>query len=265
MDNSSNDIVDFTNNYISPNYQAVGLTRQFPSLCFYKELLFEFIRAGIKARGGKYTPADWVKSSKKILKYLEVVGVKISIDGIENILQTKGPCVFVGNHMSSLETFILPGIVQPFKDTTFVVKKSLLKVPCLGNVLKARNPIALDRTNPREDLVKVLEEGTASLQSGRSVIVFPQSKRSLALDEKQFNSIGVKLAKRAGVPVIPLALRTDAWGMSSSFIKDFGVINPNLPVYFSFGKALYIEEGNGKKEQEELISFIRAKLQSWNI
>ena len=33
-----------------------------------------------------------------------------------------GPAVIVGNHMSTLETFALPGLVVPFKPLTFVVK-----------------------------------------------------------------------------------------------------------------------------------------------
>jgi len=33
-------------------------------------------------------------------------------------------CVFIGNHMSILETFVLPCLIQPHRDVTFVVKES---------------------------------------------------------------------------------------------------------------------------------------------
>ena len=93
-----------------------------------------------------------------------------------------------------------------------MVKESLLKYPFFGPVLGSREPIVVGRSNPREDLVAVLEGGEARLKQGRSVIVFPQSTRSSVFDPAHFNTIGVKLAKRAGVPVIPVALKTDAWG-----------------------------------------------------
>ena len=56
----------------------------------------------------------------------------------------------------------------------------------------------------------VLEGGKQRLQKGISIIVFPQTTRTVRFEPENFNSIGVKLAQRAKVPIIPLALRTDA-------------------------------------------------------
>ena len=44
-----------------------------------------------------------------------------------------------------------------------------------------------------------------------SVLIFPQTTRELFFDPKKFNTLGIKLAKRAKVPVIPIAVKTDAW------------------------------------------------------
>ena len=52
-----------------------------------------------------------------------------------------------------------------------------------------------------------------SLKKIISVWVFAQTTRELLLDPKKFNTLGIKLAKRARVPVIPVAVKTDAWGM----------------------------------------------------
>jgi len=46
-----------------------------------------------------------------------------------------------------------------------------------------------------------------------SVLIFPQTTRDLRFDPNKFNTLGIKLAKRAKVPVIPVAVKTDAWGM----------------------------------------------------
>ncbi|MBW2177934.1 MAG: hypothetical protein JRH03_13480, partial [Deltaproteobacteria bacterium] len=52
-----------------------------------------------------------------------------------------------------------------------------------------------------------------SLQRNVSVLVFPQTTRGLRFDPDKFNTLGIKLARRAKVPVIPVAVKADAWGV----------------------------------------------------
>jgi hypothetical protein len=49
----------------------------------------------------------------------------------------------------------------------------------------------------------MMDGGLARLKQGISIVVFPQTTRMVDFDASQFNSIGVKLAKKAGVPVVP--------------------------------------------------------------
>ena len=162
--------------------------------------------------------------------------MRIEITGTEHFSRLEGPCVFIGNHMSTLEAFVLPTIIQPLKRVAFVVKKSLVEYPVFGHLMRSRDPIVVGRTNPREDLKAVLEGGAERLRSGISIVVFPQKTRSALFDPAAFNSIGIKLAKRAQVPVVPLALKTDAWG-NGALVKDFGKIDPAKAVHFAFGRA----------------------------
>ena len=90
-----------------------------------------------------------------------------------------------------------------------------------------------------------------------SVLIFPQTTRDLRFDPKKFNTLGIKLAKRAKVPVIPVAVKTDAWGMGK-WAKDFGRFNPSKLVRVSFGEPVHIS-GNDKTEHRSTIDFIRAK------
>jgi 1-acyl-sn-glycerol-3-phosphate acyltransferase len=160
-----------------------------------------------------------------------------------------------------METFLLPGFVQPIRAVTFIVKESLLNYPVFKHVMRSRNPIALTRTNPRQDLKTVMQEGVARLQNSISVIVFPQTTRAHNFDPTQMSSIGVKLAKKAGVPVIPLALKTDCWENGERF-KDFGRINTAKKAYFSFGEPIIVES-KGDVEQEKINNFISDKLDEW--
>jgi 1-acyl-sn-glycerol-3-phosphate acyltransferase len=235
--------------------------RIFPGFSFYARFGSCVCRGSDRARRGHYGDDDWSRNSLEVLHALEAVGVQIEITGTDHFSRLEGPCVFIGNHMSTLEAFVLPTIIQPLKRVAFVVKKSLVEYPIFGHLMRARNPIVVGRTNPREDLKAVLEGGLERLQSGISIVVFPQKTRSALFDPAAFNSIGIKLAKRAQVPVIPLALKTDAWG-NGARLKDFGKIDPAKAVHFAFGEPLWVQ-GTGAAEHQQVVEFVREHLVSW--
>jgi 1-acyl-sn-glycerol-3-phosphate acyltransferase len=61
--------------------------------------------------------------------------------------------------------------------------------------------------------------------------------------------------------VVPLALKTDAWG-NGTWIKDFGRIDPNKAIRFAFGEPMAIT-GNGKQQHEACVNFVRERLEAW--
>ncbi len=232
-----------------------------PGLAFYSRIFTIIFRASAKAKRGRYDDEEWGRSSFATLQALESAGVRFDIAGLEHVAALEGPCVFIGNHISTLETFLLPVILLPFTKITFVVKQSLMDYPVFGHVMRSRDPIAVGRTNAREDLKAVLEGGAARLGTGISLVIFPQTTRVPEFDPKEFNTIGIKLAKRADVPVIPFALKTDAWG-NGRLVKDFGRIDPSRTAHFAFGAPLRVGQ-QGAAEHQAIIRFIVSKLRAW--
>ncbi|MBE0618728.1 MAG: 1-acyl-sn-glycerol-3-phosphate acyltransferase, partial [Proteobacteria bacterium] len=149
-----------------------------PTLAFYPSVFRIVLNASRLARRGAYGDPEWVQSSLAVLRAMEAVGMRLMVEGVDHVRGLRGPAVFVGNHMSTLETFVLPAIVQPVRPVTFVVKEALLTYPVFGPIMRSRDPIAVGRANPREDLKAVLEGGQARLARGISLIVFPQTTRS---------------------------------------------------------------------------------------
>ena len=172
-----------------------------------------------------------------------------------------GPVVYISNHMSTLETMVFPGLIAPFRDLTFVVKDSLVKHPFFGHVMRSRNPIVVGRSNSREDLMTVLNKGMELLAHGISIVIFPQSTRNVVFKPSEFNSLGVKLAGRARVPIVPVAIKTDFW-KNGRMVKELGPIDRSKPIYIEFGEPMSVKS-SGKEENERIIDFISSRLKSW--
>lgn len=247
--------------YHTPEDASSFWGRLFPSFSFYTSFLAQIYFSSRKAKRGVYDDEAWWLSSFKVLQALERTGLQVSISGIEHLQALKTPCVIVGNHMSMMDTVVVPAIVIQEIPMTFIIKESLLDYPVFKHVMRSRNPIALGRKNPREDMKKVFSEGQKRLEQGISVTVFPQTTRGTDFKPKQFNTIGVKLALKAGVPVLPLALKTDAW-TNGNLIKDLGRIHPDVSTHFAFDAPITVQ-GKGKEAHQQIIDFISGKLKSW--
>lgn len=230
-------------------------------------LYFTFKYASLVLRTRKeairkvYDTKAWADSSFEIFRLIERTGGKFHISGMENITKSAEPVLFISNHMSTLETMIFPGIIAPFREVTFVVKESLVNHPLFGDVMRSRNPIVVGRSDPRKDLEAVMNGGMELLKKGISIIIFPQSTRSLEFKPEEFNSIGVKLAKKAGLQVVPIAIRTDYWG-NGKLVKELGPLDRHKPIHIKFGEPFSIR-GNGREENQKIIDFIKSSLKDW--
>lgn len=242
---------------------ALGFKLMFKSRWyFYLRNFGTFIRSGRCAARGKLDKDNQIFYSNDNIRLVEDCGSKVHLRGLDNLRALEGkPAVIIGNHMSLLETASLHAIIREYVDFSFVVKESLLRTAYMKDILNSMKAIGVSRTNPREDLKKVLTEGKRVLSEGRSMIVFPQSTRTRVFDREQFNSIGVKLAKSAGVPVVPMALKTD-FLENGKLIRDLGPLKPEREVYFEFGPAMDIE-GNGQAQQQYVEDFIAAAFERW--
>ena len=228
---------------------------------YYVKLIATLTHASFRARRGLLDYEKWARYSHRILEIVESVGGKVQISGLEAVAHHGGPIVFIANHMSLLETLMLASMVLPFSRITFVIKEELRHYPVVGHIMKGLNLIAVSRQNPREDFKVVMRAGCDFIAGGGSIFIFPQATRSVEFDIHTFNTMGVKVAAKAGVPVVPVAIKTDFQG-NGKFIKDMGPIDPQKTLYFKFGRPLAVE-GNGRRTHERVVEFIAENLKAW--
>jgi 1-acyl-sn-glycerol-3-phosphate acyltransferase len=135
--------------------------------------------------------------------WLRLSGVKVHVRGL-NLLDPKQTYVFVSNHRSYLDTATL--FVYLGRSIGLLAKKELLKVPVLGVGMGFVNVMAIDRTN-RESAIRTTDAATKRIQSGRSFAVFVEGTRAKPGELFPFKKGAFYMAKQAGVPVVPIAIK----------------------------------------------------------
>ncbi len=225
--------------------------------------IFDIIRImGTLGKCGRLDRGNQVRWCSQILKLVEACGARIHLRGLDNLRAMKQqPAVLLGNHMSFLETVTFPAMIHSHMDLTFVIKPSLMKIPFFRYIMIAINAVVITRNNPRQDLQTVLEEGKKRLDAGQSVVIFPQGTRSAEFDPEQFNSIGIKLARRTGYPVIPFAVKTD-FMQNGKYLRNMGPIDRRKDLWMEFAPARPVT-GSGREQHQEIIDFIVDRLKTW--
>src|SRR5829696_5840880 len=135
--------------------------------------------------------------------WLLLSGVRVRVKGLE-LLDPKQAYVFVSNHRSYLDTaamFICTG-----RRIGLLAKKELLKVPVLGVGMGFVNVMAIDRTN-RESAIRTTEAAAQRIKSGVSFAVFVEGTRAKPGELLPFKKGAFYMARQAGVPVVPVAIK----------------------------------------------------------
>ena len=210
---------------------------------------------------GKFDYDKWAAATYASVAFAEKIGGRLKFEGFRERADFDGPVVYVSNHMSTLETMILPVTLLSFNQLSIVIKESLAKMPLVGQAFARLGCIGVTRKNPRADLQTVLNVGADRLKSGNSVLLFPEGTRQDSFDPAKFNSLGAKLAQRSGVPVVPIAIKTD-FLQKGKLWRDFGMVDASRTIHIACG-PLFAPELGAKETHSRCVDFIDGKLKEW--
>ena len=232
---------------------------------FTWSLFFVFPYCAVREFFRSLTTELWAICCFKTVQKSEKFGIKVTADGWENRKDYKGPVVYLSNHMSTLETIMLPPVLLTYGPFNVFVKASLSRLPALKRAAAHMGLIPLGRKSPREDLMQVFNEGVARIKEGRSILIFPQGSRERVFSRKLYSSIGAKLAEKAGVPVMPIAVKTDCEPTrpgGKGWFKDFGTVDPTKEIRLRCGPPI---TGTAKEMHQKVFDWIKAQLEEWGL
>ena len=136
-------------------------------------------------------------------QWLRFSGVHVKVTGLD-LLDPKQTYVFVSNHRSYLDTAAM--FVYTGRRIGLLAKKELLKVPVLGVGMGFVNVMAIDRTN-RESALRTTGAAAERIKSGVSFAVFVEGTRAKPGELLPFKKGAFYMAREAGVPVVPVAIK----------------------------------------------------------
>jgi putative phosphoserine phosphatase/1-acylglycerol-3-phosphate O-acyltransferase len=130
-----------------------------------------------------------------------IAGLDFEIEGVEN-LHKKRPAIFIFNHQSLLDSMVLAHLLR--EDVVALCKKEMASTPIVGPLLRHADTIFVDRSDT--DQAHVLQRALQVLDSGRSLVIAPEGRRSVLGDIQPFKHGAFYIARKAGVPIVPIVL-----------------------------------------------------------
>ncbi len=129
----------------------------------------------------------------------------VTITGTEKL--PDGQVLFVSNHEGNFDIpTLLSTIPKPFG---FISKKEVNKFPIIPLYMEEMNCVFLDRTDRRSAL-KSISDTVEKLKDGHSILIFPEGTRSKGQGIGEFKAGFIRIAKDAGVPIVPIAIQGTA-------------------------------------------------------
>ena len=217
---------------------------------------------------GRLTTDRWAHFCFSTVTIAERFGMTVKLEGWKNRMACKGPVMYLCNHMSTVETILLPPVLLAFGPFSYVAKASLAHLPFLARAAEHMRMVPISRVSPREDLLNILKVGTERIRGGDSFLVFPQGTRQPVFSRRVYSSIGAKLAEKAGCPVVPIVVDTRCQptrekGLLRHVFRDFGPVDTSRDIRVACGPVIPCTKSRAM--HEAAFDWMAAKLESWGM
>lgn len=153
---------------------------------------------------------------------MRLYDITINIEGKENIPREDG-FVFISNHQGYADIIVLLKVMEG-RQVGFIAKENLQKVPYFGKWISAIRGVYIKRGDAREAL-KSIQAGVNHIKEGFNLVIFPEGTRSRRPEMGEFKPGSFKLATKAKVPIVPVAING-----TRHFFEDRGIFTNGVVI-----------------------------------
>jgi 1-acyl-sn-glycerol-3-phosphate acyltransferase len=148
-------------------------------------------------------------------------GITWEVSGAEHLPAT-GPALIASMHQSAFDTLIWAVLEPRF---AYVLKRELLAIPLVGEMLRRTGMIAIDRSGGAAAVRALLRDADRAVAEQRRIVIFPEGTRVAPGVRAPLLPGVAALAARTRLPVIPVATDSGRHWARRAFRKQPGVIH----------------------------------------
>ena len=171
-------------------------------------------------------------ASRVVLRAL--FGSKLNVDALEQI-PTEGPLLAACNHLSNIDPFIFGGYAPGAMFC--MAKRELYKLPLAAWMLAGCNCFPVERGTPDRS---ALRTALNVLHDGGRLLLFVEGTRAATPGMKRAEPGVGFLARKSGVPVLPIAV----WGSERALPRNRR-IPKRVPIELAVGTVFIPEAATG--------------------
>lgn len=182
---------------------------------------------------------------------LRLAGVVVTVRGAENIPRDT-PVILLSNHQGAFDIPALQGCLP--LQFRWVAKKSLFSIPVIGWSMRFAGYIGIER-EAGSKAYRSIVSAARKIQTGTSVLVFPEGTRSASNELLPFKRGAFLLAVKSGAPVIPVAING-----TKDIMKKGGFLITPASVTITIGRPIQTVGIDEKGLSEETRRMIERQL-----
>ena len=181
---------------------------------------------------------SWYLSRKFSQTWLWFTATSLTIKGLENLPDTEQNCIYVVNHCSYLDSYLLTAILP--RTFSFIAKKELKGFRLLRLYLDRIKTIYVDRFDRKQGLADA-EYAIKAALDGQSLLFYPEGTCQRMPGLLPFRMGAFLTAVESGLPIVPVAIR----GTRTLLRPESWFIHP-VSIHAVFGKPIPVKQGGDK-------------------
>jgi len=184
-------------------------------------------------------------------KLLVLTLYQVRFEGFEKI-PASGGALLISNHVTYMDGLLIDAAVK--RPVRYVIDSYIYKWPGVHHFMKLYNAIPIEAK--RDSIAAALDAAEVALKNGELVFIFPEGQLTYTGNMSRFRFGAEWMAKRAPVPVYPIAIK-GLWGsiFSRKYRRSKWKFIPR-----SFRRKVILKCGDPIPHEKAKISYMQQKV-----